>query len=167
MRQPLFQFTLRESLFGVTALGAILALCLVQFGRYTTTTFFKSFDGATAIRSICNERNITVQINSSQGGGWQGSAPATRAMRYTLETPEGTESAIIDDLEVEIRAQLKQAGARVRSGGSSRGSATGGPDFKSGYRLGKTEGFVGVYSLANGEGGWKLLILVHEFPNSP
>lgn len=153
-------------MFGVTATSAVLALWVVQSRRYTTTPFIQSFDALQVVRTIGTNRGFDVRVLSTNGGRSQTMVPATRAMRYRLESAPATQSLIVNDMKAAILEQLIKLGANIQSNGNSTGVAIGGPEFVIEYSLGEAQGFVGVYSLTDGTESWKLLILVHEFPRS-
>lgn len=155
-----------NTLLAATALSAVLALWLIQSRSYTTTAFFQNFDGQAAIHASSVARGVDVKVLHIESGRSDKAVPATRVMRCRLETAPETRRVLIDDLNADILVQLKRSGAKIGSFGTSSGVAVGGPEFTIEYRLGKTRGFVGVYSLTDGSDVWKMLILLHEFPHS-
>lgn len=150
----------------VTATSAVLALWVVQSRRYTTTPFIQSFDPLQVVRTVGTTRGFDVRVLSTDSGRPQTIVPATRTMRYRLESAPATQTLIVNDMRAAILQQLSELGANIRSNGNSTGVAVGGPEFSIEYSLGETQGFVGVYSLTDGTESWKLLTLVHEFPRS-
>ena len=164
-RRTWWQFSLRELFLLMLALGAMLALWVLQSSRYTTTEFFQTFDGRATIKSVAEKQDVKVKFVASERGG-SGIAPATQTIKYSLESPAGTKNQIVNALCEEIQHRLEKDGCYIHSGGTGYLSA-GTSEYKIGYRRGRTEGFVGGYSISGSGNIWTLLIVIHEFPARP
>jgi len=137
-----FQFSLREMLLTITAIGACLALMLQNVRNWIPfrgTVLAYEFSLQDAVNRIASQHGVSPHASGSGGSG-RGSGPHGCESRasYGFRIPKKDRLAVFDSLKREVEAILKDSGCTLDGGGS------GPMSFHWRYRTGSLCGVVKV-----------------------
>lgn len=165
-----FNFTLRESLLAMVAIGALLALAVNSYEKsqpFVPTALFESLDTAKAKSIVAAiARQLEVEINQVGAGAGEstGGNSANREIRLNVGMPSDAYSEVVGGLRTEIEKMLADDGCTiVSSGGASEGKRENVTQFSFDYEKDNTRGHLFVHRVPTSSGTLILFILIHEF----
>ncbi len=165
-----FNFTLRESLLAMVAIGALLALAVKSYEKaqpFVPTGLFESLDAAkvkTIVAAIGRQLEVEMDQTGAGEGESSGGNSASREIRLNVRVPSETFAEIVVGLQAEIKKMLSEDGCRiVSSGGASAGGKTNLTQFSFDYEKENTRGHVFAHRVPTSSGTLNLYILIHEF----
>ena len=165
-----FNFTLRELLLAMVAVGALLALAVKSYERaqpFVTTGFYQLLDGAKSQTIVAaSGQRLGVNVKSLGAGASEssGGKSASRELRLTIRAPLEYPGLLLGELQRESQQMLEQDECSVlSSGGASEGTKRNITQFSFDYEKGATRGHVFVHRVPTSEDSWQLFILIHEF----
>lgn len=168
--RPWLQFSIREVLIAMVAVGAVAAL-FVKNRPYGQSSFLNKFDAAAQMKQICTDKKVPVDVGAASygsgtvfGGGYQVEAD----MSLRAPTLDEFEQQVMPEWYQRVQSQLDAEGCEVL--GESRGGETipGTNKFRRvsqfgyRYRQGTAHGVLRVYALPYPEGQVRVLVLLDE-----
>ena len=160
-----YQFSLREMLIAVVAIGAVAAL-FVKNRPYAPTAFITALDERAMLEEVCDDSGILLHIGSmSRSYGMHGGGGQYRETSLVINEPARRQfqKSVLPDFRNRIEKVLQDSGCTIES------RSQGGPDqtelqeFSFKYRFGTGRGVVRAYSLERSDPGLRLLIVADEW----
>lgn len=157
------QFSVREVLFAMVAIAAILAL-IVSHSPYSPTRFMATLDLEAELKKVCSDLNILLDTSGHFGGGGGSSDEFVREYHFSIVSPDLDEfhSKIMPALHDHFEKQLLDEGASIY-GREHSGNIPGGSlmSFGFSYHRSGSRGRIRIYCFGQGE-RVELLMLAEE-----
>ena len=168
-----FHFTLRESILGMLAVGAMLALAIQSCRNsepYRPTSFFETFDAGYAKQLAASQSQGLADGSRFMGVGEsesRGGRSVDRDIHLSIEESPEAIAQLMQKFEEQIQTLLRDAGcAGVSSGGAVSADSSGkrySRQLSIDYEKNNLRGHILLFRIPTLNDNWQITIVIHEY----
>ncbi len=162
----IWQFTLREMIFGLIAICAVVAL-VPKWRGFSATKFISSFDEKKLLAAAATRTGKPLDVRGASFESSFDSRSARRVISFRMSSPKSADAGrFVYEVRKEIRKLLRDAGCSIFGvgiGGSLEAKSVA--DFSFAYRNETAYGEIYVHSIVGDRDEWTMFLFVWECPN--